>query len=766
MFISKGNFMKTKILACFFYFVSAITLTAQWKEVLQPDVKEMQDVFFINENTGWIVGEEGFVLFTTDGGLNWIQKSVGTEKDLAKVFFIDEQNGWIGTGNNLNPSPGGSILKTTDGGETWTEINFGSLKPNFEFTYLDALQFLDTQTGFIVAGRYNNNFILKTDDGGLTWSIRDSLISMGSQYHRWSDISFYDSFRGVVAGSEKNKVKYTLDGGNTWTYSTPIQDGFFNDLRKVIWVNESTVLLIGEGNEFWSIATPVYRSKDNGQNWEVLTEKPAKSYNRVKDAYKRDGLNIVAVGSNGFSQAFVYKSTDGGTTWKTRTADFAYSIKAVSGYNDKLCAIGNSGHIIISSDLGETWKIIKINPISSIQTIQFIDDVAFAVTRNSDLMFNKNNGYAEWQYFSYANSPSTIAMQFLDSQTGFVLKDNKHISKTTDGGLTWTNKLLYNLFNARNKGCDIVFPSAQVGYALMSLDEYTDYYLYKTTNGGDSWLPAKYFSGPESISGGLVFFDELNGFIFGPNTWVVKTEDGGKNWTVITLPDVLESHKKRDFKDLTKVDDNIAWAVGDGLLYKTSDKGNNWEIVNHNISEIDSSFYSVSFYNKLEGYIACYNGVILKTTDAGTSWTKDETYKNKYYLYSMDINSDGKVFIGTSNGHIIGWDVTVDIEESVPANQPKDFKLSQNYPNPFNPATVIEYTIPSAPTNQNDGPGNLVILKIYDMLGREVSTLVNQFQKPGSYKVNFNAAGLSSGTYFYKLTYGHFVYTNKMLYLK
>lgn len=101
--------------------------------------------------------------------------------------------------------------------------------------------------------------------------------------------------------------------------------------------------------------------------------------------------------------------------------------------------------------------------------------------------------------------------------------------------------------------------------------------------------------------------------------------------------------------------------------------------------------------------------------------------------------------------------------------EPNSFALNQNYPNPFNPETVINYTIGSDQireinVSQQSG-GVLVQLKVYDMLGREVATLVNREQNPGQYSVRFNASKLSSGTYLYKLQAGDFTETKKMLLL-
>ena len=96
---------------------------------------------------------------------------------------------------------------------------------------------------------------------------------------------------------------------------------------------------------------------------------------------------------------------------------------------------------------------------------------------------------------------------------------------------------------------------------------------------------------------------------------------------------------------------------------------------------------------------------------------------------------------------------------------PKKYLLGQNYPNPFNPTTTIRYAISNVETQDFASLQN-VTLKIYDVLGREVATLVDKKQTPGKYSVQFNASNLPSGVYFYTLRAGNFVQTKKMLLLK
>ena len=98
---------------------------------------------------------------------------------------------------------------------------------------------------------------------------------------------------------------------------------------------------------------------------------------------------------------------------------------------------------------------------------------------------------------------------------------------------------------------------------------------------------------------------------------------------------------------------------------------------------------------------------------------------------------------------------------------PREFSLSQNYPNPFNPTTKIKFTLLNTDNPLPGGArGGLVTLKIYDVLGNEIATLINEEKPAGSYEVEFDATGLTSGIYFYQLKSGSFIQTMKMLLLK
>jgi len=139
------------------------------------------------------------------------------------------------------------------------------------------------------------------------------------------------------------------------------------------------------------------------------------------------------------------------------------------------------------------------------------------------------------------------------------------------------------------------------------------------------------------------------------------------------------------------------------------------------------------------------------------------TTETQSYSFADNDLSSGKYLYRLKQ---IDFDGTYEYSNEVEAiiNVPDKFELSQNYPNPFNPTTIISYNIPSVISTE--GRNLRVQLRVYDILGNEVATLVNEQKPAGSYNVTFDASLLSSGTYFYKLQAGSFVETKKMLLIK
>jgi len=132
-----------------------------------------------------------------------------------------------------------------------------------------------------------------------------------------------------------------------------------------------------------------------------------------------------------------------------------------------------------------------------------------------------------------------------------------------------------------------------------------------------------------------------------------------------------------------------------------------------------------------------------------------------YVLTTRPLSTDDKFTFQTSRSNII-------LSNDERIDSPNRFRLEQNYPNPFNPVTTIKFTIPNVETGHSAAGGSslLVTMKIFDILGREVTTLVNENKKPGIYEVKFDGSKFSSGVYFYTIEFADKIISRKMILLK
>jgi hypothetical protein len=207
------------------------------------------------------------------------------------------------------------------------------------------------------------------------------------------------------------------------------------------------------------------------------------------------------------------------------------------------------------------------------------------------------------------------------------------------------------------------------------------------------------------------------------------------------------------------IDQNNGWAAGNtwdgnGKIIHTTNGGENWEL---QMTDPFSTFNSVYFTDQNNGWVVDYD-LIIKTTDGGVHWISQSngTGNNLESVYFIDQNTgwvvgyDGAILKTTTGGATF-------IEEEEIEEIPTSYVLSQNYPNPFNPSTKIKY---SNPKRAN------VVIRVYDILGNEIETLVKEEKPAGTYEITWNAANLPSGVYFYQIKTGEFIQTKKMILLK
>ena len=281
------------------------------------------------------------------------------------------------------------------------------------------------------------------------------------------------------------------------------------------------------------------------------------------------------------------------------------------------------------------------------------------------------------------------------------------------------------------------------------------------------------FTGPDSLPANWVAVDADNTNPSYPNAvWKVRDTNSTFPGVNASIKSRANFYTPRSISIPWRAGDPVAddWVFTDSLNIQAGDSLKFWmllgtpadSILGLNLTNyIDTMQVWICFDQDPSATLAQL-GPTIRSADSSNVWNEYKydlsTYAGqKIYVafrYYMNTTVDGlwcnidNVWVG--NQSAIGI-------QQIGNEVPKRFELKQNYPNPFNPVTNIEFSV--AKTRD-------VSLVIYNSLGQLVSTLVNQELKPGTYKYDFNASGLPSGSYFYRLTAGDFVQTNKMILVK
>ena len=241
---------------------------------------------------------------------------------------------------------------------------------------------------------------------------------------------------------------------------------------------------------------------------------------------------------------------------------------------------------------------------------------------------------------------------------------------------------------------------------------------------------------------------------------MLKTTDGGFSWQIQSTGTYCTSIFDVDF-----LDNNFGIAVGGvGFIIKTNNGGDIWEKrkidakwVLSDVSIIDSNNVIVVGYGLQELYGNVSAGVLFRSTDGGDSWHHEETGTLTNYYGSFVLDSNNIFLCGLSEFISKSYKSTTALEHNENDKQVISYKLFQNYPNPFNPNTVIKFQLPQK---------SFVTVKIYDVLGRDVLTLIEDEKPAGNFEINFNAGHLASGVYLYRIITDKFISTKKMLLIK
>ena len=662
-------------------------------------------------------------------------------------IVINPQNSDIlylaSVGSYFAPNPERGIYKSINGGETWEHSLFIS----------DTTGAID-----IIIDPNNPDRLMAA-----TWE----------RVRRPNSSHLYGPSSGIYK---------TTDGGNNWDLITSanLPNANIQDVGRIglaIHQNDPNIVyaLFTDGYNIISL----YRSNDFGISWaDVDTDGELSSGTAGFSWYfgqvrvHPTNPNIVYV----MDVAFM-RSTDGGNTWPIQYGyngpselHVDHHAMAFNPVDPNFIINGNDGGINISTNGGQTFSQPKNIPATQFYEICLDynnSQKLYGGTQDNGTNRTPDGSINNWENI-FGGDGFYVVVDYNDSNIIYAESQNGALGKSTDGGYTWDYAVLggINGNEPTNWSTPVVMdPNTS------SILYYGTHSLYRTTNGASNWKKISpqltdWVTGSRLGTITTIAVAQTNS-----STIVVGTDDAhvwvstddGTTWDDVSagLPQRWVTRVIVDPND-----ENIIYATFNGLkwhdpqphVFRSTNKGNEWTDISSNLPDAPINAFAVdnNYPNRL--YVGNDVGMYV-SFNTGQSWEVLGEGLPVLPIGDIKIHPIENFLVAGTYGrsmYKIDLNLLTDAENEQPQIVNR-FSLSQNYPNPFNPSTKIQYMI---------GSKQFVQLKVYDILGNEVATLVNKEQPAGNYEVDFNAPSFSSGVYLYKLTAGNYSETKKMIVLK
>ena len=433
-----------------------------------------------------------------------------------------------------------------------------------------------------------------------------------------------------------------------------------------------------------------------------------------------------------------------------------YSINTVS---DRVAWIGSFDTLYRTSDGGASWiptastpttteEIVCIEALSA--STAFVGGGGPGSGGGNAKIYRTTNGGQNWSvvYTAAGTASYWNAIHFFDAQNAVAFSDPPSpgsrflIVKSTDAGVTWTPIANQPVPNTGEYGLqNMYFYDGLNGWFGTGLIDTSGSAgrVFRTTDGGTTW--AGYASGNTGYVSDVRFVSPLVGIRASYSApFLTRSTNGGQTWTTVTNLPVANIASVVSGTGVNTSNGSQLWVdgftqTGDRFILTSVDGGITWQ--QQTLPALPASrlpFLSAVSFGSLNDSVRAFGATIDFDTLAGGQIL---TYRQR-----------------------IGYVTGVDEHTNVPS----EYRLLQNYPNPFNPVTNFQFSIPNSQSAGGETrQGQLLTLKVFDILGREVVTLLNEAKQPGVYTVSWDASGMASGMYFYRLSTTDFVATRKLM---
>ena len=521
----------------------------------------------------------------------------------------------------------------------------------------------------------------------------------------------------IFAGTYGSGVFRSTDNGNTWTNVN--NDNLRYCYVYALAINSSGYIFAG------TYGSGVFRSTDNGNTWTQIN-------NGLTNIY----VYSLTVSSNGYIFAGttndMFRSTDNGNNWTScsfRASIYSFATSSVAN-SAIYAAVGNYSNIYRSTDNGNNW-----NRMLYFNTVGLPDNYFTSIAINSKGNILAGNNYYWGVYRSTDNGNTwtqlytgglsnihVVSLAINSADDIFAGTESDGVFRSTDNGNTWTQI---------NTGLTDSY--------IRALAINSGEFIFAGTNNGNgvfrSVEPTAYSLAVTASNGTVIKNPDQAGYNFGTTVTLTATPATGYSFTAWS-GDATGSTNPLAVTINGNKNITANFAINRYTVTLTASPKNGGTVSGSGIYDYGSSVTIAAVAKNITGSKFQF-----------INWTENgiEISKNTSYTFNI-----------TANKNLIAnfLDITsVEDEGGIPTK----FVLSQNYPNPFNPSTTIRYNLPKEA---------MVSIKVYDMLGREMKTLIKEYKSAGSYNVEFNASNLTSGIYFYRLTAGDFTQVKKLVLMK
>jgi photosystem II stability/assembly factor-like uncharacterized protein len=643
------------------------------------------------------------------------QNPLPTANLIYSGCFLDSLNGYIS-------GKSGTVMKTADGGLSWQMVLNGYYED------MQSVYFRNVDTGFVIG---NGGTVLKTLDGGITWDTKAS--SLGMLFR----IYFFNPDNGFIVGQD-GLIARSTDEGDTWSV---VRNG--NEFLTCIYFISDTV---GYASGYTSdLHTVILKTQDGGISWESLNVNIPGS---PEDMKFTDGNTGYIVGG----QSLILKTTDSGLTWTQSPVILSCDFTSCSFLDNNTGCVAGESHIYKTTDGGTTWKDVSIPSISSLYSVNLIQNTGFVMGgdyyHGADVLKSIDTG-SNWNFLSKGTTEHLWSIDFCNKDCGYAVGFGGTVLKTNNAGVDWTSctATSYDLLSVSCTDPNTVFVSGKNNLIMKSTDAgntwtnyfgYTNKYLYstffldnnigfvagddgtiyKTINSGTDWsiLSDPLYGSIMSI----YFLNPDNGFFVNHEGEIYMTNTGGTVWNkVYTATSSLW--------DISFVNSNSGFIAGDKLILKTIDGGISWTAIPANWT-----LFSVCFVNEMTGYAVGDYGVVLCTNDGGITWAVTCTGAPSF-LRSVTFTDETHGYIAGYFGTILSTNTGGSFVPVYPNKKPANEVTI--YPNPAKTEITIE--------DENASNQGAITISIHGIHGELLK--IEEFKNKN--RMDLKLDGLDTGIY-------------------